>query len=102
MERPLGPALPLAAKSAAGGDRRAVGELIRVLDRLGKRQATGGVCANDEGAHERRLTRLDTMKERMKRVREAGAAARDVGPEESLDGAGAESPDFTLPSGISP
>jgi len=45
----LAPALRLAAKGVAEGDRRAIAELVRVLDRLDKYQATGGVPPMTKG-----------------------------------------------------
>ena len=41
----LAPALRLAARGVAEGDRRAIGKLIRALDRLDKYQAGGGAIA---------------------------------------------------------
>jgi hypothetical protein len=78
----LAPALRLAAREVAEGDRRAIGELIRVLDRLDKYQAVGGAFAAEEsGARERLLNKLNTMAERMiaKRARDAEAAAGSGG-----------------------
>ena len=97
----LAPALRLAAKGVAEGDRRAIAELVRVLDRLDKYQATGGVPAYDEGARERLLTKLNTMAERMKRDREVGAAAQaawqgETAPDEA---AGPENPAAALSLG---
>ena len=74
----LAPALRLAARGVAEGDRRSIGELIRVLDRLDKYQAVGGSSATyDEGARERLLTKLNTMAQRMvaARTREGEAAS---------------------------
>ncbi len=75
----LAPALRLAAKGVAEGDRRAIASLIRVLDRLDKYQAVGGAAeaVYDEGARERLLTKLNTMTQRMiaKRPREPAVTA---------------------------
>jgi poly(A) polymerase Pap1 len=104
----LAPALRLAAREVAEGDRRAIGELIRVLDRLDKYQAVGGAyAAEDEGARERLLTKLNTMAQRMiaKRTREGEAAggAEAGGGQAALDqAAGAQNPDSTLPWGLRP
>ena len=89
----LGPALRLAAREVAEGDRRAIADLIRVLDRFDKYQATGGgAAAYDEGARERLLTKLNTMAERMK-------AARLREGEDAPDGAGDPAPDSLLGQG---
>jgi len=87
----LAPALRLAARGIAEGDRRAIVELIRVLDRLDKYQAVGGsVAIEDEGARERLLTKLNTMAQRAigKRPRKGEAEAGE---------AEAAAPDAALP-----
>ena len=102
----LAPALRLAAREVAEGDRRAIGELIRVLDRLDKYQAVGGAYAAEEsGARERLLNKLNTMAERMiaKRARDAEAAAgaeAGQGPGAPDQTAAAPNPDGALPWGL--
>jgi hypothetical protein len=100
----LAPALRLAAKGVAEGDQRAIAELILVLDRLDKYQATGGVPAYDEGARERLLTKLNTMAERMKRDREVGALAQAARQGESApdEAAASGKPDSAFPWGLRP
>jgi hypothetical protein len=100
----LAPALRLAAKGVAEGDQRAIAELVRVLDRLDKYQATGGVPAYDEGARERLLTKLNTMAERMKRDREVGALAQAARQGESApdEAAASGKPDSAFPWGLRP
>jgi hypothetical protein len=100
----LAPALRLAAREVAEGDRRAIGELIRVLDRLDKYQAVGGAYAAEEsGARERLLNKLNTMAERMiaKRARDAAAAAEaGQGPAAPDEAAAAPNRDGALPWGL--
>ncbi len=104
----LAPALRLAARGVADGDRRAIGELIRVLDRLDKYQAVGGSIATyDEGARERLLTKLNTMAQRMiaKRPREgevadgAEAGGGEAAPDDAADPG---KPGSALPWGLRP
>ena len=63
----LAPALRLAANGVAEGDLKSVAELIRVLDRLDKYQATSAAATSDyyEGGRARLLNKLDTMARRM-------------------------------------
>lgn len=62
----LAPALRLAAQGVAEGELKAIGELIRVLDRLDKYQAVARVIDDDyKGAREKLLNKLDTMARRM-------------------------------------
>ncbi len=112
----LAPALRLAAKEVAEGDRRAIVALIRVLDRLDKYQMVGGGPADyDEGARERLLNKLNAMAERMKAARvkegehpsdgagDAAAGSRpgqgDGAPEQA---ASSEKSASTLPWGLRP
>ncbi len=91
----LAPALRLAAKGVAEGDRRAIADLVRVLDRLDKYRAVGGTIATyDEGAREKLLTKLNTMAERMKAHRESEAArqAAEQAEAEPDEATGAEQP----------
>jgi len=104
----LAPALRLAARGVAEGDRRAIGELIRVLDRLDKYQAVGGsITTYDEGARERLLTKLDAMARRMvaNRPREGEATgAAEAGEAEAApaEAAGRQVADSAFPWGLRP
>jgi hypothetical protein len=100
----LAPALRLAARGVAEGDRRAIAELIRVLDRLDKYQAVGGaVAVEDEGARERLLTKLNTMAQKAiaKRPREGEAAAGER-EAAAADATLPQEADSTLPWGLRP
>ncbi len=102
----LAPALRLAAKGVAEGDRRAIADLVRVLDRLDKYQAVGGSSAAtyDKGARERLLTKLNTMAERMKAHREREAARQGAEQDEAEpdEAAAAEQPPAAHPWGLKP
>ncbi len=104
----LAPALRLAARGIAEGDRRSIGELIRVLDRLDKYTAACGPGADyDEGAREKLLTKLNTMAERMIAARgregEAAGAAEAAGGEgASADAAPPQEAGAALPWGLKP
>ncbi|MGD0188912.1 MAG: sigma factor-like helix-turn-helix DNA-binding protein [Roseiarcus sp.] len=104
----LAPALRLAARGIAEGDRRSIAELIRVLDRLDKYQAVGvSVGAYDEGAREKLLTKLNSMAQRMIAARTgegetaggAEAGGGEAAPDESV---AAQNPDSALPWGLKP
>ncbi len=100
----LAPALRLAARGVAEGDRRSIGELIRVLDRLDKYQATGGgaEAAYDEEARERLLNKLNAMARRMgvkPRNEDAAAAEGQAAPDEAAE---PKNPDSALPWGLRP
>jgi hypothetical protein len=104
----LAPALRLAARGVAEGDRRSIGELIRVLDRLDKYQAVGVPSATyDEGAREKLLARLNAMAQRMIAARtrgsEAPAGAEAAGGEAARrQTAAAQNSDAAPPWGLRP
>lgn len=101
----LAPALRLAAKGVAEGDRKAIAELIRVLDRLDKYQAAGvaAVPAYDDEARERLLNKLNTMARRMG-VRPPDEDRSEAGRGEGApdEAAGTEKPDSAAPWGLTP
>jgi uncharacterized protein (DUF433 family) len=100
----LAPALRLAARGVAEGDRKAIAELIRVLDRLDKYQAAGAAAgsAYDEEARERLLNKLNAMARRMgvrPRDENEGASDSAAGQEQA---AGSENPASPFPWGLRP
>ena len=105
----LAPALRLAAKGVAEGDRKAIAELIRVLDRLDKYQAAGVAAASvyDEGARAKLLNKLDAMARRMGLgPRLEAAAARHAAAERDRaaanEAAAAQDPAGAFPWGLRP
>jgi DNA-binding CsgD family transcriptional regulator len=96
----LGPALRLAAKGIGEGDRRAIADLVRVLDRLDKYQSTGLVYSYDDGAHERLMNKINAAAARMPAHRET--AAVEQGRTEPDEAAEAEKPANPPPWGLKP
>lgn len=87
----LEPALRLAAEKVASGDLRAVGHLIKVLDRLDKYQRADGMTRYEEDADaeafDRKLADLVRRSKEAQAEREAAAAGEKLAPAPE-DGAG--------------
>jgi hypothetical protein len=100
----LAPALRLAAKGIGEGDRRAIADLVRVLDRLDKYQATGVIYSADDGAHEKLMNKINAAAARMEARRETEAARQtaEQGRAEPDGAAEAETPANSHPWGLKP
>jgi DNA-binding CsgD family transcriptional regulator len=100
----LAPALRLAAKGIGEGDRRAIADLVRVLDRLDKYQVTGVVYSYDDGAHERLMNKINAAAARMPAHRETAAASEAAEQAQTAAGEAVEAgkPANPLPWGLKP
>ncbi len=104
----LAPALRLAAKEVAEGDRRAIADLVRVLDRLDKYQAVGAAAEPVEyqNIHQRLMNKFNTALARMdaERSKAEEAEGSDAEPEEGApdEAAAAEGGGPALPWGLKP